>query len=199
MFFSTVATALFALPLFAQSAVATTCSRTYTVQEGEWCDTISAAHNVSTYQLAVVNSDKINKACTNLQAGSSICLGFQGEDCTTTHVVKAGDTCDGISNTYRINSTLLYHNNPQLTAECDNLYVGEVVCVQGDSAVSPLPDNSSMPAATIPPGAIPATPTKASSTPAPTPTPVPADDDDDDGDCDEEEEEEELPWCDELN
>ena len=30
------------------AAFAADCTRTYTVQEGDWCDTISAANNVST-------------------------------------------------------------------------------------------------------------------------------------------------------
>ncbi|KAI0079165.1 hypothetical protein K474DRAFT_707628 [Panus rudis PR-1116 ss-1] len=139
MFVNAVVAALVAFPFAAQTAVATTCARTYTVQEGDWCDTISAAKNVSTYQLAVVNIDTIDKSCSNLQPGQQICLGYQGEDCTTTHVVKAGDSCGAIADTYRINSTMLAHNNPQLTAECDNLYIGEVsfVLIRLFSAITP--------------------------------------------------------------
>lgn len=70
MFVNTVVAAVVALPFVAQgvshpisfiipvysltstsllAAFAATCTRTYTVQQGDWCDTISAAHNVSTY------------------------------------------------------------------------------------------------------------------------------------------------------
>lgn len=44
------------------------CNRSYTVQAGDFCDGISAAQNVSTYQLATVNP-VINPTCTNLFVG----------------------------------------------------------------------------------------------------------------------------------
>lgn len=37
------------LAVFFSAAFAASCTRTYTVKEGDWCDTISAANNVSTY------------------------------------------------------------------------------------------------------------------------------------------------------
>lgn len=77
------------------------------------------------YQLAAVNSD-IDSLCDNLEPGEVICLGTSGEDCTTTHVVAADDTCDSITSTYAINSTMLFANNPQIDAACDNIYIGEV-------------------------------------------------------------------------
>lgn len=68
----------------------------------------------------------VDNLCDNLQIGQVLCLGTDGEDCKTTHVVVSDDTCDLLTSTYGINSTLLYHNNPQLDTECDNLYIGEV-------------------------------------------------------------------------
>ncbi|KAJ3783655.1 hypothetical protein GGU10DRAFT_360211 [Lentinula aff. detonsa] len=126
------------LPLFLQLASAQSCTRNYTVQEGDICDSISAAQNVSTYQLAAVNSGVIDSTCSNLQPGSSLCLGYEGEDCTTTYVVVAQDTCDTISATYGINSTLLYGNNPQIDSACDNIYVEEVLCVASTIAAPPI-------------------------------------------------------------
>ena len=69
---------------------------------------------------------QINEACNNLQPGQSICLGYEGEDCQTTYVVNGGDTCDQIVQIHGINSTMLYANNPQINADCTNIYVGEV-------------------------------------------------------------------------
>ena len=68
----------------------------------------------------------IDAVCHNLEVGSTLCLGTEGEDCTTTHVVESGDSCQGLQSTYGINSTILYSNNPQLDADCNNLYTGEV-------------------------------------------------------------------------
>lgn len=80
----------------------------------------------SSYQLAVVNDGIIDDTCNNLVPGQSICLGWTGEDCTTTYVVGFNDDCDIVAAAYGINTTTLYNNNPQLNAECTNLYVGEV-------------------------------------------------------------------------
>ncbi|KAI0651649.1 hypothetical protein C8Q79DRAFT_1004924 [Trametes meyenii] len=186
MFARSVVAALVAAPFVAQVAFAASCTRQYTVKEGDWCDTISAANNVSTYQLAAVNSGTIDSTCNNLQVGQQICLGTEGEDCKTTHVVSADETCDGITGTYNINATVLYGNNPQIDSGCNNLYIGEVLCVANSiaapvgSAIPVPPSSVTLVAATITPSA---TPSSTSAAPSATPT-------DDD--------EEDLPWCDEL-
>lgn len=51
---------------------------------------------------------------------------MSGEDCTTTYVIQANDTCDQITASHAINSTMLYANNPQINVDCTNLYIGEV-------------------------------------------------------------------------
>jgi LysM domain len=130
--------------LYIIAALAANCARTYTVKAGDICDSISAAQHVSTfvylttrpchlslhalfsYQLAVTNAGIINSGCSNLVPGQTICLGNVGEDCTTTHVVAVGDTCDGINRAAGINNTMLYGNNPQINQACTNIYIGEV-------------------------------------------------------------------------
>ena len=92
--------------------------------------------NQFSYQLAVINPE-IDEQCSNLLPGQVLCLGTEGEDCKTTHVVEANDSCDGLYSTYGINSTVLFHNNPQLDAACNNLYIGEVrPCLTAQRAVS---------------------------------------------------------------
>ncbi|KAG8742625.1 hypothetical protein FRC10_001174 [Ceratobasidium sp. 414] len=125
-----------AVSALATVAFAAECTRTYTVQPGDWCDTISQAHNVSTYQLSTVNADKIDDACTNLEIGQVLCLGTKGEDCTITRTVAAGDTCDKVMMGAAINDTVLYHNNPQIDEYCSNIYIGEVLCV-ANAFISP--------------------------------------------------------------
>lgn len=123
-----------------------TCSRTYTVKAGDYCDKISQEQNVSTFvfalygrfypvltfflchcrfQLAVVNLHAINKGCSNLTENQPLCLGTVGEDCSITHVVQPNDTCTDIAAQNNLNKTILYLNNPQLDESCD-IYVGEV-------------------------------------------------------------------------
>ncbi|KAI0724351.1 hypothetical protein C8T65DRAFT_563357 [Cerioporus squamosus] len=169
------------------AAFAASCTRTYTVKEGDWCDTISAANNVSTYQLSAVNPG-IDAVCHNLEVGSTLCLGTEGEDCNTTHVVAAGEDCDGIQSVYGINSTLLFTNNPQLHADCSNLYSGEVVCVAKSALVAAAPDATSVIATTAAPSTTFAAATTSSAAPATTSA---ADEDDSDDD-------DEIPFCDEL-
>ena len=77
------------------------------------------------YQLAAVNP-QIDAGCTNLMPDEVLCLGTQGEDCTTTYVVQPDDTCDQISQNHGLNNTILYENNPQINQDCTNIYIGEV-------------------------------------------------------------------------
>ncbi|KAF8650729.1 hypothetical protein AX16_005102 [Volvariella volvacea WC 439] len=159
MFNKALTAAIFAAPLLARTVSAgSSCLRSYTVKEGDICDSISAAKSVSTYQLAVINEDIINSQCTNLVPGSSICLGYEGEDCSTTYVVRRDDTCEGIQAAHGINSTILYLNNPQINEACDNIYIGEVLCVAGQVIVPPAPAGYEPPAAVIPVTATPAHP-----------------------------------------
>jgi len=143
MFSQIIALALCAL--VAQPATASSCSRTYTIKEGDYCDSISAAKNVSTYQLAVNNMNTINADCTNLQPGGTLCLGTVGEDCRTTHVVGEGDTCDSISSVAGVNTTLLTMNNPQINADCSDIYIGEVLCTAKTLLVTSAPPSASVP------------------------------------------------------
>jgi len=137
MFSQVIAVALCAL--VAKPAMATSCSRSYTVQPGDYCDSISAAKNVSTYQLAVNNVKAINGDCTDLKPGSTLCLGKTGEDCQTTHVVNTDDTCDSIASAAGINSTILNQNNPQINDGCTNIYIGEVLCTAKSVQAPPAP------------------------------------------------------------
>ncbi|KAG8990271.1 hypothetical protein FRB94_013502 [Tulasnella sp. JGI-2019a] len=178
MFASVLTLALLSVSVAAGAA---DCSRTYTVQTGDWCDTISAAHQSSTYQLAYANQDTINDCCTNLQVGQTICLAPKtGPDCTSIHVVSDEDTCESISTSTGTNTTMLIANNPQLDAGC-SLYPGQVLCVAttlmavapatGSKWVAPHPcedDSATSVYTPLVPASVPA-----SSAPAPAPS-VPA-------------------------
>jgi len=139
------------------SVLAQSCTRSYTVEAGDICDGISAAQNVSTYQLAVLNPS-INAGCTNLMPGQVLCLGTSGDDCTNTYVVKPNDICHDVAAAHKIDLAIFFHNNPQLDAKCDNLYIGEVVCVASTDVAPPLPSGP-LPATSVPATAQPATPT----------------------------------------
>ncbi|EPQ51499.1 hypothetical protein GLOTRDRAFT_112391 [Gloeophyllum trabeum ATCC 11539] len=175
--FSQTVVALIAVLPFAAQVMAADCARSYTIQEGDICDSISAAQNVSTYQLAAVNTDKIDATCSNLNPGDTLCLGYPGEDCTTTYVVQPDDSCDAVQAAHGMNSTILLANNPQLDEACSNLYIGEVLCVAPTVQAPAAPSGAVLHGASIP-----ATATAAAVEAAPT-------DDIDD---------EDLPWCEDL-
>lgn len=58
--------------------------------------------------------------------GQTLCLGTSDEDCTTTYVVHPNDDCNIVASKNNINTTVLSINNPQLNADCSNMYIGEV-------------------------------------------------------------------------
>ena len=129
-----------------------------------------------------MNYGIIDDACDNLVVGNTYCLGWAGEDCTTTYVVQANDDCDIISSAAGISLNTLYQNNPQINEDCTNIYIGEVskyfwgflavlklvqVLCTANTVQVPAPPSGTVPATSIPATATPANP-------------------DDD-----------LPWCDE--
>ncbi|XP_006457467.1 hypothetical protein AGABI2DRAFT_196156 [Agaricus bisporus var. bisporus H97] len=207
--FSSKTIAVAVAAFFAQSALvaAADCSRTYTVKEGDICDSISSSQQSSTYQLAVSNQGAIDSSCSNLMPGQQICLATTAaEDCTDVYVVQPDDTCDGISSMKNLNSTILRLNNPQINEACDNIYVGEVMCVGSSVKVPPAPAGE-IPATVIPATAAPAVPTatkapshdNAAAPAPPAPTPAPQHEEEHDENEDEEDEDEEdLPFCDEI-
>jgi len=185
--------------IFPAVVFASSCGQTYTVKAGDYCDLISSQQQVSTFQLAAINTPAINSECDNLGIGQTICLATTAdEDCNEVYSVEASDSCQSILQAKNINSTMLWGNNPQIDSDCGNIYPGEVLCVANKLSVPPIPE-SGIPKAH--PGTAPAT-TSAAPSSTPTPTPTPASnagsdpkgpkDDGNDGDDDN------LPFCDEL-
>jgi len=128
------------LAISAAHSVSADCVRSYTIQEGDFCDKISQAQNVSTYQLAAVNSNSVDSSCSNLIPGASLCLAENAaEDCQTTYVVLPEDTCFDVSQKNALNLTILYLNNPQINEACSNIYDGEVLCTSKTVQVPPIP------------------------------------------------------------
>ncbi|KIK76866.1 carbohydrate-binding module family 50 protein [Paxillus rubicundulus Ve08.2h10] len=115
--------------LQAEAALPANCNRNATVAPGDTCDFISAKYNVSTYQLAAVNTGIIDPGCQNLYIGELLCLGLTGRDCQTTYVVRFGETCVDIARSHNISMNALLSNNPNLNQICTNLYSDEVLCV----------------------------------------------------------------------
>ncbi|TFL05288.1 hypothetical protein BDV98DRAFT_524103 [Pterulicium gracile] len=118
------------LPLAGRQSGA--CAREYTVAPGDACNKISAAQNVSTFQLAWTNPTAIDQWCSNLRPEQVLCLGKEGKDCTDVHVVEAGDGCWAIYTGAGIPAETFFANNPNVARTCHNIYPGEVLCVASE-------------------------------------------------------------------
>ncbi|KAH7906289.1 hypothetical protein BJ138DRAFT_1071932 [Hygrophoropsis aurantiaca] len=118
------------------SSLPANCDRSTVVHLGETCDIISATFNVSTYQLAAVNTGIIDAGCDNLAVGEPLCLGLTGQDCNTTYVIQSGDTCQTIASGAGIPVNTLLTNNPNVNPICSNIYPNEVLCTSAQIYVN---------------------------------------------------------------
>ncbi|KIJ60148.1 carbohydrate-binding module family 50 protein [Hydnomerulius pinastri MD-312] len=136
MYSSTFTKTVSAAAMVGSTLVAATlpanCDRNTTVYLGETCDIISQYFNVSTYQLAAVNAGVIDAGCDNLAVGEPLCLGLTGQDCSTTHVIVSGDTCESISAATGVPYSTIITNNPNVNEICSNIYPGEVLCTASE-------------------------------------------------------------------
>jgi len=124
--FSVVALSAFLTVASAQARSG--CSRNGTVQPNDSCDIFSARNNVSTFQLANANQ-AIDPLCDNIFPEENLCLGLVGEDCDSVAPVQSGDSCSSIATAANITMATLIANNPNVNADCSNIYPGEVLCV----------------------------------------------------------------------
>jgi len=146
------ALALASLAIFAQGTAAADCTRKYTVKAGDYCDTISAANKASTYQLGAINVGVINEMCDNLTPEQEICLGSTEADCQDVAVVIAGNTCEALWADHDLDKDVFFKNNPQVDADCRNIYIDEVLCMSKTVNVPAAPP-ADTPIHTAPPAA----------------------------------------------
>ncbi|TFK47440.1 hypothetical protein OE88DRAFT_1666228 [Heliocybe sulcata] len=83
---------------------------------------------VSTYQLAYVNQNRIDADCANLALGEPLCLGIVGQDCGSVHVFYSNDSCTNVMDSTGVSLSTLLANNPNVDAGCTNVYPDEVLC-----------------------------------------------------------------------
>lgn len=91
----------------ATSSPTTTCTgTTYTVKQGDSCDTIAAAHDVATGKFITENHFDAN--CTAMSVGDDVCI---GTSCSL-YQVQPGDTCSSILANYTFYMNQLLSWNP---------------------------------------------------------------------------------------
>jgi len=121
------AMALGSMGVFAQ----TSCASEFTVQAGDTCAIIAAQFGITIVQLEAANPS-INSGCTNLAIGEVLCIPAAAV-CPSGvfFIVQSGDVCTEIAIDLGVTVAALQASNPQIDAACDNLFVGEQLCVPG--------------------------------------------------------------------
>ncbi|KAI0296451.1 hypothetical protein BC826DRAFT_1005164 [Russula brevipes] len=98
--------------------------KTYTVQPGDTCASISRSQNVGTKDLISLNG--LDSSCITIQGGQSLCLPASCQ----TYLVQSGDTCISIlSGLTGVSFAQFYSWNPTINPYCTNLIAGTYICV----------------------------------------------------------------------
>lgn len=115
------------IPATSTASATTACSASYTLVDGDDCNTVAKANNVSTFSL--LDANNLNIYCANFPAtGTSLCL---PPECDV-YTVQPGDTClSVVTAAGGITQTQLLAWNPNLGSLCYNLYsfVGFEICI----------------------------------------------------------------------
>ncbi|KAL9936299.1 hypothetical protein V8E36_005141 [Tilletia maclaganii] len=105
-----------------------TCTNYSTVQPNDTCDKICQRSKVSLYNLQQLNSNKTS-LCSSLQSGTGICVDGTSNNCGAVATVASDQSCSDIATKYNTTFANLRTLNPNVNADCFNIYPGEVLCV----------------------------------------------------------------------
>lgn len=106
------------------------CGTTYTVQNGDTCQSIFSRYTQSYTEFLTINP---NLNCNGLYAGQVICLGaaqtrtVYQQTCESWYTVQQYDTCASIIQKFGEKPTTFYAANANVN--CNNLQVGQRICI----------------------------------------------------------------------
>ncbi|NLW08222.1 MAG: LysM peptidoglycan-binding domain-containing protein [Clostridia bacterium] len=102
----------------------------YTIRSGDTCWGLAQRFN-TTVEAIIAANPGIN--CDNLQIGQVICIpGTQPGVCppgTFSYTIRAGDTCFALAQRFNTTVQAIIAANPGL--DCNNLQIGQVICIPG--------------------------------------------------------------------
>ncbi|KAJ6549608.1 hypothetical protein DFH09DRAFT_1366804 [Mycena vulgaris] len=105
------------------------CTTYHTVVSGDTCASMDATFNITLADFLRWNPE-VNTACTNILAQEAYCVGGGGSACAKVYTVKSGDSCSAILQSQGITQARLNALSPQIDDACDDLGVGENLCVR---------------------------------------------------------------------
>ncbi|KAH7415918.1 hypothetical protein KP509_14G066400 [Ceratopteris richardii] len=122
--------------------LASAACTTYTVKSGDTCYAISQDNGIS---LSNFESWNPGIDCNDLQIGQVVCISQPTSSSPTsgsctTYTVQSGDTCYAISQANGISLSDFESWNPGI--DCNNLQIGQVVCISEPSGSSPTSPSS---------------------------------------------------------
>ena len=108
-----------------------TCGLVYQVRSGDVCQTICNYYRLQLSQFYQLNPEI---SCESLHIGDRVCVMQKesnavsiADNCGKAYVIRYGDTCTSVCNTFRITWNNLAILNPQI--DCAHLRIGDNVCI----------------------------------------------------------------------
>ncbi|KAK1223892.1 hypothetical protein PQX77_013226 [Marasmius sp. AFHP31] len=102
------------------------CTETATVQPGDTCDKIAFRNLISTYTIQNINPAG---TCSSLVAGGDVCVDHPSNRCVGVYLVSGNEGgCANVASSHGITFDRLRELNPNVDAQCGNIYPGESLC-----------------------------------------------------------------------
>ncbi|RDK37083.1 hypothetical protein M752DRAFT_310156 [Aspergillus phoenicis ATCC 13157] len=171
---ATTTTSGIATPTPTQPNVTNHCTKFHKVVDRDTCATISKQYGISQADFLAWNPD-VGDGCKSLWLDYYVCVGSRStstsgtppptptssgvvtptptqpnmtKDCTKFHKVIDGDNCATISKKYGISQADFLTWNPDVGADCKNLWLDNYVCVKASPSSSPSPTTTPSPSPT---------------------------------------------------
>ncbi|SPB45014.1 unnamed protein product [Aspergillus niger] len=171
---ATTTTSGIATPTPTQPNVTNHCTKFHKVVDRDTCATISKQYGISQADFLAWNPD-VGDGCKSLWLDYYVCVGSRStstsgtppptptssgvvtptptqpnmtKDCTKFHKVIDGDNCATISKKYGISQADFLTWNPDVGADCKNLWLDNYVCVEASPSSSPSPTTTPSPSPT---------------------------------------------------
>ncbi|ORY65198.1 uncharacterized protein BCR38DRAFT_457414 [Pseudomassariella vexata] len=139
-----------------QEGIAKDCEKYYLVKSGDTCQKIADTYKTFTLNQFYSWNPAVGKDCSSLWVDYYVCVAVKGTPdqppptttpppsdpnkpspaqpnvnpkCNKWYLVSSGDTCQKISDAYKISLSTFYQWNPDVGSSCASLWLGYYVCV----------------------------------------------------------------------